>query len=88
MHTLYGVCEKLSQGCSVILKQISFKYRVDYDAEAGGKVLLNETTEETVVLMGKTVTRSKSHVNLGLDIEDYYRIKDSEKDSTLHISRF
>ena len=39
MHTLYGVCEKLSQGCSVILKQISFKYRVDCDAEAGGKVL-------------------------------------------------
>ncbi len=43
---------------------------------------------ETVVLMGKTVTRSKSHVNLSLDIEDYYRIKDSEKESTLHISRF
>ncbi len=30
---------------------------------------------ETVVLMGKTVKRSKSHVNLGLDVEDYYRIK-------------
>ena len=51
MHTLYGVCEKLSQGCSVILKQISFKYRVDYDAEAGGKVLLNETTDETAALL-------------------------------------
>ena len=35
---------------------------------------------ETVVLMGKTVTRSKSHVDLGLDVEDYYRIKDSEKE--------
>jgi hypothetical protein len=31
---------------------------------------------ETVVLMGKTVTRSKSHVNLGLDIEDYYEDSD------------
>ncbi len=35
---------------------------------------------ETVVLMGKTVTRSKSHVDLGLDVEDYYKIKDAEKE--------
>lgn len=35
---------------------------------------------ETVVLMGKTVTRSKSHVDLGLDVEDYYKIKDVEKE--------
>lgn len=34
---------------------------------------------EAVVLLGKNVTRSKSHVDLGLDVEDYYRIKDSEK---------
>ncbi len=34
---------------------------------------------ETVVLLGKNVTRSKSYVDLGLDAEDYYRIKDSEK---------
>ena len=26
---------------------------------------------ETVALLGKNVTRSKSHVNLGLDVEDY-----------------
>ncbi len=32
---------------------------------------------ETVALLGKNVTRSKSHVNPGLDVEDYYRIKDS-----------
>ena len=57
MHTLYGVCEKLSQGCSVILKQISFKYRVDYDAEVGGKVLLNETTDETAVLLSRVTLR-------------------------------
>lgn len=35
---------------------------------------------ETVVLMGKTVTRSKSHVDLGLDVEDYYKIKDAERE--------
>ena len=27
---------------------------------------------------GKNVTRSKSHVNFGLDIEDYYKIKDQK----------
>ena len=37
-----------------------------------------ENDVETVVLMGKTVTRSKSHVDLGLDVEDYYKIKDAE----------
>ena len=51
MHNLYGVCEELPQGCSVILKQIRFTYRVDYDAESGGKVLLNENDVETVVLL-------------------------------------
>lgn len=30
--------------------------------------------------MGKTVTSSKSHVDLGLDVEDYYKIKDAEKE--------
>ena len=45
--------------------------------------LINENDVETVVLLGKNVTRSKSHVDLGLDVEDYYRIKDSEKKSNL-----
>ena len=34
-----------------ILKRIRFKFRVDYDAEAGGKVLLNENDVETVCLL-------------------------------------
>ncbi len=37
----------------------------------------NVNDVETVALLGKNVTRSKSHVNLGVDVEDYYRIKDS-----------
>ena len=36
---------------------------------------------ETVCLLGKNVTRSKSCVNLSLEVEDYYRIKDSEMES-------
>lgn len=34
-----------------ILKQIRFKFRVDYDAEDGGKVLLSKNDVETVVLL-------------------------------------
>ena len=34
---------------------------------------------ETVCLLGKNVTRSKSRANLSLEVEDYYRIKDSER---------
>jgi hypothetical protein len=36
-----------------ILKRIRFKFCVDYDAEDGGKVLLNENDVETVVLMSR-----------------------------------
>ena len=39
-----------------ILKRIRFKFRVDYDAEAGGKVLLNENDVDTVVLMTRVNT--------------------------------
>ena len=34
-----------------ILKRIRFKFRVDYDAEDGGKVLLNENDVETICLL-------------------------------------
>jgi len=54
---------------------------MDYDAEGGGKVLLNENDVETVVLLGKNAAKSKSYVKLGLDVDDYHRIKDSEKGS-------
>lgn len=60
------------------LDVLSDKYKVEeikaYD------MFPNTPHVETVVLMGKTVTRSKSHVDLGLDVEDYYKIKDAEKE--------
>ena len=37
---------------------------------------------EAVVLIGKTVTSSKSHVDLSLDVEDHNKIKDAEKEQT------
>ena len=36
-----------------VTKLIRFKFRVDYDAEAGGKVLLNENDVESIALLLK-----------------------------------
>ena len=61
-----------------ILKRIRFKFRVDYDAEDGDKVLLNETTVEVCCLLER-LRSAKDHIEITIDAEDYYRIKDSEK---------
>ena len=46
----------------------------------GGEIDLSMMMHvETVAVMGKNITRSKSYVNLGLDVEDYYRIMGAEK---------
>ena len=59
------------------IKSVVFKLPIiEHDMELS---LDNDDSVETVVLLGKNVTRSKSHVDLGLDVEDYYRIKDSKK---------
>ncbi len=34
---------------------------------------------ETVVLLSKNFSKPKEYVQIGIDAEDYYRIKDSEK---------
>ncbi len=34
---------------------------------------------ETVVLLSKNFSKPKEYVQIGVDAEDYYRIKDSEK---------
>ena len=59
---------------------ILIKFCAGYDAEGGGKVLLNENDVETVVLMSKNFERPKNFVQIGIDAEDYYRIKDSKKE--------
>ena len=41
-----------------------------------GKWLINETTVETVVILGKISDGPKDYVKIGLDVEDYYKIKD------------
>ena len=46
-----------------------------------GKWLINETTVETVVYLSKNFSKPKDYIQIGIDAEDYYRIKESEKKS-------
>ena len=63
-----------------IICRHGFKFYIDYDAEAGGKVLLNENDVETCCLLERVSNRkSDSYVKLNVKMEDYYRIKDTEK---------
>ena len=45
------------------------KFREDYDAEAGGKVLLNENDVETVCLLSK-LHEAKHHINVKVDMDE------------------
>lgn len=42
-------------------------------------LLFAENDVETVVQLINQNAKAKHHVNIGVDAEDYYRIKDSEK---------
>ena len=39
-------------------------------------LLFTEPNVETVVLLGKITDGPKDYVKIGLDVEDYYKIKD------------
>ena len=52
---------------------------MDYDAEAGGEVLLNENDVESCVLLERVSNRkADAKVHIDVDLEDYYRIKDAQ----------
>ena len=57
---------------------IRFKFRIDYDAENGGGVLLKRNDVETVCLLSNRKPDTK--VRIDVDLEDYYKIKDSKID--------
>ena len=44
-------------------------------------LLFAENDVETVVLLNNKLAKAKDFVQIGIDAEDYYRIKDSEKDT-------
>jgi 23S rRNA (uracil1939-C5)-methyltransferase len=43
--------------------------------------LLRRTTIETVVLLSNNFSKAKDYVEIGIDAEDYFRIKNSGKES-------
>jgi hypothetical protein len=57
------------------------KFLINCDAENDGGVLLNENDVETVVLLSKNFSKAKDYVEIGIDAEDYFRIKNSGKES-------
>jgi hypothetical protein len=50
---------------------LQFEFCIDYDVEAGGKVLLNENDVETVCLLSK-LHEAKHHINVKVDIPDQF----------------
>ena len=64
---------------SIIFWGHELKFYMDYDAEAGGKVLLNENDVECIALLQLSNRKADSYVKLNVKMEDYYRIKDAEK---------
>ena len=46
---------------------------------SGKKRLINDITVETVVLLNNKFSKANDFVEISVDAEDYYRIKDSEK---------
>ena len=59
------------------IKKIRFKFPVSYGGKEVYEVMspLN-SSDETVVLLGKRTDDPKDYVKIGLDVEDYYKIKD------------
>ena len=61
------------------LKSIEFKLPIiDHDMKIG---LNNGESFETVVLLDNKFAKAKDFVQIGIDAEDYYRIKDAQKES-------
>ena len=51
-----------------------------YEGSEGDTIrLLKQNTVECVCLLDKNSSKPKDYVEIGVDAEDYYRIKDSEK---------
>ena len=62
------------------LKHIKFCFPVYFgDRETQELCWDNESTVETVVLLSNKNAKSKNYVEIGVDAEDYYKIKDGKK---------
>ncbi len=64
-----------------IILSHGFKFYIDYDAEAGGKVLFNENDVEVVSLLQKMSNTRERTITLDVEMEDYYRLKNETEKS-------
>ena len=64
------------------IKAVHFKFPVAYNGETVYEIVPpNSTYVETVVCLRKNFSKPKDYIQIGIDAEDYYRIKESEKKS-------
>ena len=88
---LYTLIERIDlfperQENGSILKRIRFKFRVDYDAEAGGKVLLNENDVETCVLLSKL--KSTPHIEVEVELDELELTRAESKATYAEIKQY
>jgi site-specific DNA recombinase len=70
--------EKPENGCWI--RNIVFNFPMPVKGkEITALPLESESTVETVVLLSKNFSKPKDYIQIGIDAEDYYRIKESEK---------
>jgi site-specific DNA recombinase len=70
--------EKPDNGCWI--RNIVFNFPMPVQGrEIKSLPLESESTVETVVLLNNNFAKAKDFVQIGIDAEEYYRIKDSEK---------
>ena len=58
------------------IKNVHFRFAISYNGESVYDFSPPiSTTDETVVCLGRNYTKAKEYVQIGIDAEDYYRIK-------------
>ena len=52
------------------LMLLQFEFRIDYDAENGGKVLLKRNDVETVALLSKNWSQAEHYIDVKVDLAE------------------
>lgn len=63
-----------------LLKHIEFLFPVSIDSDDDQNLLFTEPNVETVVLLNNKFSKAKDFVQIDVNAEDYYKIKDAEKE--------
>ena len=75
--------EKRKDGCWI--KGITFNFPVPVNGEEVKELPLEyESTVETVVLLGNQKTKPDSHIKLSVDMDEFNKVKNGEKQNIKH----